>query len=332
MLSFSHNKLEDNKMTKQTTSRLKETQAIWKQYQGLYVVAGILIGLLLFPFLELVITDLSALLIGLVPEAIGIGLTIFFLDRIYARHDTERLKKRLIHEVSSQSYETAKLAVDWMHHEGWLTGEDGLLKGVDLSGAKLEKAFLINANLKSCGLYDANLKNAKLVGTDFTEAELSHAHLEGAWLVGANLDKALLIETHLEDALLNRASLKQAMLSGAHLKQANLDSAQLNEAKLHNADLRGANLMNADLRGTNLSKADLRGVDLHNAKLDDTIIWATPFGKQPNIAILPDGSTWEADIIIEQFTDGGHPDYETMREKINAIRQEMGMKPLPSQL
>lgn len=319
-------------MTKQVNSRIKETRAIWKQYQGLYVVAGILIGLLLFPLLELMITDLKTLLIGLIPEAIGIGLTIFFLDRIYTRHDTDQLKKRLIHEVSSQSPETAKSAVDWLHHEDWLTGDDGLLKGADLSGANLEKAFLINANLTACGFYGANLKHAKLVGANLKRAELSHANLDGAWLVGANLERTVLIETHLENALLNRVSLNQAMLSGAHLKEANLDNAQLNQAKLHNADLRGANLMNADLRGTNLSKADLRGADLHNANLDETIIWRSQFGKQQNIAILPDGSTWEDGITMEPFTYGGHPDYEATREKINAIRQEMEMKQLPDRL
>lgn len=319
-------------MTKQTNPRIKETQAIWKQYQGLYVVAGILIGLLLFPLLELVITDLRALLIGLVPQAIGVGFMIFFLDKIYTRHNTEQLKKRLIHEASSQSQETATSAVDWMHQEDWLTGDDGLLKGIDLSGAKLEKAFLISANLTATGFYGADLKHAKLVGANLNRAELSHANLDGAWLVGATLEKALLIETHLEDALLNRASLQQAMLSGAHLKEANLDNAQLNNAKLHNADLKGANLINVDLRGANLSKADLRGADLHNATLDDTIIWSSQFGRQPNIAILPDGTMWETGMTLEHFTYGGHPNYDATRETINTVRQKMGMKPLPDRL
>jgi len=311
---------------------MKETQAIWKQYQGLYVVAGILIGLLLFPFLELVITDFRALLIGLVPQAIGIGFAIVFLDKVYARHDTARLKQRLIHEVRSQSHEMAKSAVDWLHHEDWLAGDDGMLKGADLSGAKLEGAFLINANLDGCGLYGANLKYAKLVGATLRHAELSHAYMDSAWLVGANLDNALLIETHLEDALLNRASLKQAMLSGAHLKGVNLDNAQLNGAKLHNADLRGANLMNADLRGANLSKANLSGADFHNANLDDTITWVTQFGTPPTVAILPDGSPWEEGMSLDRFTNAEHPDYEATRKMINKIRQELEMESLPNPL
>lgn len=319
-------------MTKQTNPRMKETQAIWKQYQGLYVVAGILIGLLIFPFLELVITDIRALLGELVPQAIAIGFAIFFLDKIYARHDTQRLKQRLIHEVHSQSPETAKSAVDWLHHEDWLTGEDGLLKGADLSGAKLEGAFLINANLDASGLYGANLKYAKLVGATLRHAELSHAHMDSAWLVGATLDNALLIETYLEDALLNRASLKHAMLSGAHLKGINLDSAQLNGAKLHNTDLRGANLINADLRSTNLSKANLSGADLHHAKLDDTIIWVSQFGTPPTVAILPDGLAWEDGITYDRFTNSEHPDYPATRAKINTLRQEMEMESLPNHL
>jgi hypothetical protein len=319
-------------MTKQMNPRIKETKAIWKQYQGLYVVVGILIGLLLFPLLELIITDLGSLLVGLIPETIGFGLTVYVLDRIYTRHDTERLKQRLIHEVRSQSQEIAKSAVNWLYQEDWLAGEDGLLAGIDLSGAKLEGAFLINANLEACGLYGANLKHAKLLGTSLKQAELSHAYLEGAWLVGANLDNALLIETHFEDALLNRASLKQAMLSGAHLTRANLDNAKLNEAKLHNADLRAANLMNADLRGVNFSKADLRGADMQNAILDDNIIWATEFSSHLNVAILPDGSNWENSVVLEKFTDAEHPDYDATLEKIFAIRQEMDMESLPNRL
>lgn len=190
-----------------TMTRQEEIQRIWRDYQGLYVVAGVLIGWLSFPFLELIINDLSQLLIGLVPEAIGIGFTVFFLDRIYQQREIKQLKQRLIGEADSKSNETAKSAVDWMRREGWLTGDDGLLKGADLNGANLKRASFPQAYLKGADLMGANLEGANLHGVNLEGVNLIDANLEGAYLGGTNLKGAYLIGANLEEAQLGFATL-----------------------------------------------------------------------------------------------------------------------------
>ncbi len=167
-------------MTTQTNPRMNEIKAIWQQYQGLYVVGGILIGILIFPFLELVITDLSELLIGLVPEAIGIGFTVFFLDRIYQKRDIENLKKRLIREVGSRINDVSLKAIEDLRSQKWLIGDASLLKGADLRHANLANADLKHTNLEGTDFFDANLKDA-----DLQNASLFRANLRGVKLSGA---------------------------------------------------------------------------------------------------------------------------------------------------
>lgn len=234
-------------MTTQAKTRIQEIQAIWEQYQGLYVVGGILIGLLLFPLLELFINDLSELLIGLVPEAIGIGFTVFFLDRIYQRREIENLKRQLIGEARSQSNETAKSAIDWIRREGWLIGDSGLLKDADLVDANLQGANLSNASLERVNLRGANLDGANLTATNLERASLSYA----------NIQHVSLFRVNLQLAHLNEANLKGSTLRDVNLKNANLVEAKLQDAVLSRSDLRGAKLgfaklQSADLRYTNL--------------------------------------------------------------------------------
>ncbi len=71
---------------------------------------------------------------------LGAGVTIFFIDRLNTHRAEESLKHRLIREAGSRSLDVAISAVEWMDREGWLTGEDGLLKGADLREARLQEA------------------------------------------------------------------------------------------------------------------------------------------------------------------------------------------------
>ena len=257
-----------------TNSRIAEIQAIWEQYQGLYVIGGVLIGLLLFPFLEL--------LIGLVPEAIGIGFTVFFLDRIYQRRETEALKKRLVREVSSRANNTAVSAVDWMRHEGWLTGDDGLLKEAKLWYANLKEANLRDANLENVDLYSSNLENSNLWRANLKGIKLSHSNLQKSELVNAMLKGAEIYNANLKDA-----NLHVAVLEDAYLVRSNLEGA----------DLVNANLSRADLSSANLAGANLSSANLYNAKLNDAnLVDAT----------LPDGSKWNENTDMEHFTDPLH--------------------------
>jgi len=132
-------------MTTQTPKRRDEIIAIWKQYQGLYVVAGILIGLLMFPMLELIITNLSELLIGLVPEAIGIVFTVLIIDQLYQQREDQKEKNRLFREMNNQDSGIVMRAVSELRAHGWL--EDGSLQGVGLGDVNFEGVNLKRANL-----------------------------------------------------------------------------------------------------------------------------------------------------------------------------------------
>lgn len=273
--------------------RIKEIQAIWQQYQGLYVVGGILMGLLLFPFLELVINDLSLLLIGLVPEAIGIGFTVFFLDRIYQKREIENRKKRLIGEAGSQSNETAKSAVDWIRREGWLTGDNGLLKGADLRDANLEGANLSLANLEGANFLGANLKDANLSGANLKGATL-RAKLEGANLTQANLEEADLVYSNLKGV-----KLLDTNLEGADFREANLEGVTF-----FGTDLKHANLIGTSMKGVKLLGTNLEGADLRQANLEDAILLSV---------ILPDGTEWTESTDLSLFTGKLDPTKRTYR-------------------
>lgn len=283
-----------------TMTRPDEIKAIHKEYKWFYpftagiviLVIGFMLGAVWFKGTD----DGLGYLTNLYTEVISIGVTLVILDRINEYRETQRLKRRLIREAGGQSNETAKSAVDWLRHEGWLTGKDGLLKGADLDNANLEGADLREANLKGAILSFANLKGANLSFANLEGAELQQANLEDAELSQANLEGAYLMPANLEGAGLFRANLKgakllYAKLEGAYLRSANLEGAKLQYAKLEGADLRSANLKGAELRDANLEDAHLRDM------------------------VLPDSTEWAPDTDMTRFTDSKHPDYWQPPEK-----------------
>lgn len=119
---------------------------------------------------------------------------------------------------------------------------------LDLQGAFMEGANLIEAHLKKADLEDISLSHAFLMG----------AHLEAADLGRANLT----------DARLTRANLTLADLFGAQLMEAWMIGADLTGASLSEADLTGAHLTAATLTGADLSKADFTGAEVDQEALD----------------------------------------------------------------
>jgi uncharacterized protein YjbI with pentapeptide repeats len=163
---------------------------------------------------------------------------------------------------------------------GW-----AFLMEADLSGADLSLAFLMGAHLSRADLSLATLMKADLVEADLVEANLCGAQLNGATLMGADLTGANLRQANLKSANLDGAKLNQAQLNGAdltgvsfkavHLFQADLSGVRFVGADLEWADLSGVNLAGADLSeshlvGTDLSAANLSGVNLRGAWVGDT--------------------------------------------------------------
>lgn len=85
-------------------------------------------------------------------------------------------------------------------------------KGIDFSGAQLEKAFLRKINLPFSNLTGADLNNSQLNGADLRFANLKDAKLRGADLRDARLDFANLSNADLTDANLKGATFDGAIL------------------------------------------------------------------------------------------------------------------------
>ena len=229
---------------------------------------------------------------------VGAGVTVLVIDRFNEYRATESLKRRLTREAGSRSHDIAISAVEWMDREGWLRGEEGLLKGANLREARLHEARLEGANLAGANLEladltgamlnDANLRDANLFG-----AKLEKAHLNGANLECAELSFAVLTLANLHKANLRCASLMKANLDGAFLAQAVFIKANMREAEMRRACLseyhslsnlllsresyesiqmqkanwQGARLHAVDFGGVNLSVLNMTGADLSLANL-----------------------------------------------------------------
>jgi hypothetical protein len=207
-----------------------EIVQMWRRDGRLYAIAGFVAGVMVFPLLASLGGDrLTGFLQELVPELVGIGLTVFLIDRIIQRRDERNaeaaLKRQLVIDVGSRSNEKAKDAVHQLWRKEWLHGEDGLLKDADLGEANLEEAFLPGVNLQQAYLAFANLQRAALWGANLQDARLGNAKLQRADLQKANLQGA-----DFWNAYFANADLRGAKLEGANLRWADLQGAQLTAA------------------------------------------------------------------------------------------------------
>lgn len=147
-------------------------------------------------------------------------------------------QEELVRQAASSEHSIARPAIDMMRQKGWLEGQNGLLKGRNLSGAFLRGAnFGSNANLSS-----------------------------------ANFEKADMILVYMPQVNLKEASLLETKLLYAYLENAYLWGAKLVNADLEGVELISANLSFCDLRGANLKNANLPGIYLSGAIFDDNTI------------------------------------------------------------
>ena len=204
-------------------NRWQTIQDIWKGNQWLFVIIGYFIGLLTFPALQDLINNLSDLLSGFVPEAVGIGVTVLFIDRLNRRRDENRrvedLKARLVREAGSSVNSVAVNAIEELHAKDWLRGRSGLLKSGYLYETDLRGAHLVGANLSSTNLVRANLSEARLWQADMRDANL----------FGANLASADLSLADLQRSDLNYVDLRKTNLAGTNLRETKISNAVFDE-------------------------------------------------------------------------------------------------------
>ena len=128
------------------------------------------------------------------------------------------------------------------------------LSGAFFNYADLSGAEFRDVNFTGTSLFRAKLKCAMLQNADLPRGDFDYADLSGANLLRANLSGA-----YFQEAIVTNAWLECANLSGAHFLHANLCGARLMKANLS-----GANFLEADLNKANLSDANLSGVEFSN--------------------------------------------------------------------
>lgn len=163
---------------------------------------------------------------------------------------------------------------------------------LDLRGADLREAQILNADLSGAFFHHSDLSGTYVAGADLTEAffagaDLSRARFLDVRFTGAHLSWADLSGAMLQDAEMVKMSFDNANLSGANLIRANLSGSILQGAKLTGAALDRANLsrtsfLRADLSRSLLMEADLSGAsvldtDLTSANISDANISGVQF-------------------------------------------------------
>ena len=171
------------------------------------------------------------------------------------------------------------------------------LTEADFSGGRIAAgsfagAILNSANLSNCEILSCDFSGAKMNGVDlsavrycvhsiFTNADMSGANLDDFYIDPSNIDE----EFHWVNVNLSGATLKGAVLPRQSFRNANLIGAIFKDAYLERTDF-----SNADLKETDFTDADLICADFTGAKF---YYLST---------ILPDGSYWDEDTDMTQFT------------------------------
>lgn len=141
----------------------------------IYFVGGLAIGLLVYPFINLISEEFDDFLHDMVPEAVGITFTVFIINQLDRNREYRLLKEQLIRKMQSRDNTTAMQAVEELRALGWLM--DGTLRGKNLRGAHLKDVNLYEADLRDCDLINANLVGADLYGANLEGAKVEDTQL-----------------------------------------------------------------------------------------------------------------------------------------------------------
>ncbi len=319
---------------------------------ALFMVIAVQIGAVLLNVDDIDVKSMDYRM-NLVTEGMGILATVFIINRWYAHRDRERqreqaqleeerqtdeLKKQLVEAAGSTVNSKALSAIEQLRHKGWLEGDDGLLQGQTKT---LNHANWNNAR-NNARLDRVNLQNTSLVGAELNSAEMIRTELQKATLSFAKMHCVFALGAYFQDSTLCNAELIKANLTMAQFQCAKLIKANLEEAFMPYANLQGADLTKVNMKNTRLHwDVNLQGANLSEAKLENAIIWQANLRganlrgsniQDANLAeiVLPNDDTYADDRDLDKFTNPSHPDFPAALKKINLIRQEMNLDPIPS--
>ena len=148
------------------------------------------------------------------------------------------------------------------------------LRGANLSGGNLQRAYLNLARLEKTNFAGANLAEATIFQPIFGKTIFKGANLTNARIIGTlgdvDMSGAIIINGRLGLDVGNQPMGQMKFdSSGGNFVKANFEGADLNIASFIFGDLRGANLRGTNLNRADLVKTDLRGADLTDADLTD---------------------------------------------------------------
>lgn len=284
-------------------ARLNEVEEIWQGNRWLYVVVGVLIGVLITPLLQRVTGDGYALAYDLIPETIGIIITVTLIDRLYERREAHRrireLKDRLFSEITSTDNSTALRAVDHLARRGWLQEaiDSQRLGRVNLAGA------------------DLSYRRFGKRGVDFSKQALMDANFAKASLTGVIFDWSVADGSSFRESNISSATFKNANLENAVFVECRAIATDFSEATLIRANLRNGVFREADFSAADLTDADLTGAIFHERVIDDRVFgYGMTIGsaKFSDWTVLPDESAYDPELGLDQlerFTNPDHPDY-----------------------
>ncbi|GEM_PF-3136459 len=239
-------------------------KCVWREYSSLYIVPPFVTGLFVGFAFGFSINNLSEFIQSLLPELVGIGITltgIYYLEQWrQSKVEERRLKKELLWQVTSRSRDVAIGTIDRIRHEGWLCDIDGILKGIvipraqwagaNLCGANLEDAVLNFADLEGTNLMGANLRNTKLFEINLINSELNNANLDMANFTFANLRQASITNIAVSKTIVSWVN-----FSDANLSEVNFENSQMREWIFQRSNIWGVNFENVFINACNFRDA-----------------------------------------------------------------------------
>ena len=165
------------------------------------------------------------------------------------------------------------------------------LRGANLNGTNLQRAYLNLARLENANFSGANLREATMFqpifgNTNFRGANLSNARVIGT-LGKVDMSSALVLNGQFGLDVGNQPMGQMKFdSSGGDFHNANFEGADLNIASFIFGNLREANLRHTNLYRAELIQADLSGADLTGADLTDANVDGANFDKVKGLATV----------------------------------------------